>query len=178
MTIQVEIVTPSRQLYSGEVEMITLPGVEGEMGVLAGHAPLLTTLNIGELTLHNADGEPDYIAVSGGVVEVLPDKVIVMARSAERADEIDIARARRSPPTRRRGPAHPVARRATARRSRLPPQPAATQGRPPSPPHPPGCLRGGRRLAPLGKRINRPGLRYRRPGFFSLSASGRSRNWI
>ncbi len=93
MTIQVEIVTPSRQLYSGEVEMITLPGVEGEMGVLAGHAPLLTTLNIGELTLHNADGEPDYIAVSGGVVEVLPDKVIVMARSAERADEIDIARA-------------------------------------------------------------------------------------
>ena len=46
MTIQVEIVTPSRQLYSGEVEMITMPGVEGEMGVLAGHAPLLTTLNI------------------------------------------------------------------------------------------------------------------------------------
>ena len=63
------------------------------MGVLAGHAPLLTTLNIGEITLHNAGGEPEYIAVSGGVVEVLPDKVIVMARSAERADEIDIARA-------------------------------------------------------------------------------------
>ncbi len=93
MTIQVEIVTPSRQLYSGEVEMITMPGVDGEMGVLAGHAPLLTTLNIGELTLHSADGEPEFIAVSGGVVEVLPDKVIVMARSAERAEEIDIARA-------------------------------------------------------------------------------------
>ena len=93
MTIQVEIVTPSRQLYSGAVQMITLPGVEGEMGVLAGHAPLLTTLNIGEITLHSADGEAEYIAVSGGVVEVLPDKVIVMARSAERAEDIDIARA-------------------------------------------------------------------------------------
>ena len=93
MTIQIEIVTPSRQLYSGAVQMVTLPGVEGEMGVLAGHAPLLTTLNIGEITLHSADGEAEYIAVSGGVVEVLPDKVIVMARSAERADEIDIARA-------------------------------------------------------------------------------------
>ena len=93
MTIQIEIVTPSRQLYSGAVQMITLPGVEGEMGVLAGHAPLLTTLNIGEITLHSADGAAEYIAVSGGVVEVLPDKVIVMARSAERADEIDIARA-------------------------------------------------------------------------------------
>ena len=93
MTIQVEIVTPSRQLYSGAVQMITLPGAEGEMGVLAGHAPLLTTLNIGEITLHSADGEAEYIAVSGGVVEVLPDKVIVMARSAERVEEIDIARA-------------------------------------------------------------------------------------
>ena len=93
MTIQVEIVTPSRHLYSGAVQMVTLPGVEGEMGVLAGHAPLLTTLNIGEITLHSADGEAEYIAVSGGVVEVLPDKVIVMARSAERAEDIDIARA-------------------------------------------------------------------------------------
>ena len=55
MTIQVEIVTPSRQLFSGEVEMITMPGVEGEMGVLGGHAPLLTTLNIGEIALHRAD---------------------------------------------------------------------------------------------------------------------------
>lgn len=93
MTIQVEIVTPSRMLYSGEAEMITMPGVEGEMGVLGGHAPLLTTLNIGEIALHRADGETDYIAVSGGVVEVRPDKVVVLARSAERANEIDISRA-------------------------------------------------------------------------------------
>lgn len=93
MTIQVEIVTPSRQLFSGEAEMITMPGVEGEMGVLGGHAPLLTTLNIGEIALHRADGEDEYIAVSGGVVEVRPDKVVVLARSAERAEEIDISRA-------------------------------------------------------------------------------------
>ena len=93
MTIQVEIVTPSQQLFSGDVQMITMPGVEGEMGVLGGHAPLLTTLNLGEIALHRADGETEYIAVSGGVVEVRPDKVIVLARSAERAEEIDIARA-------------------------------------------------------------------------------------
>ena len=93
MTIQVEIVTPSRQLFSGDAQMITMPGVEGEMGVLGGHAPLLTTLNIGEITLRRADGETEYVAVSGGVVEVRPDKVIVLARSAERAEEIDIARA-------------------------------------------------------------------------------------
>ena len=93
MTIQVEIVTPSQQLFSGDVQMITVPGVEGEMGILGGHAPLLTTLNIGEITLHRADGETEYIAVSGGVVEVRPDKVIVLARSAERAEEIDVARA-------------------------------------------------------------------------------------
>jgi F-type H+-transporting ATPase subunit epsilon len=93
MTIQVEIVTPSQQLFSGVVQMITVPGVEGEMGVLGGHAPLLTTLNLGEIALHRADGETEYIAVSGGVVEVRPDKVIVLARSAERAEEIDVARA-------------------------------------------------------------------------------------
>lgn len=93
MTIQVEIVTPRQELFSGDVQMITLPGSEGEMGVLAGHAPLLTTLNIGEITLHTDDGEAEYIAVSGGVVEVLPDKVIVLARSAERAEDIDITRA-------------------------------------------------------------------------------------
>lgn len=93
MSIQLEIVTPSRQLYSGDVQMITMPGVDGEMGVLGGHAPLLTTLNIGEIALRLAGGETEYIAVSGGVVEVRPDKVIVLARSAERAEEIDIARA-------------------------------------------------------------------------------------
>ncbi len=93
MTIQVEIVTPRRELFSGAVQMITLPGIEGQMGVMGQHAPLLTILNIGEIILHRPGEEDDYIAVTGGVVEVRPDKVIILARSAERADEIDIARA-------------------------------------------------------------------------------------
>lgn len=93
MPIEVEIVTPRRQLFAGEVEMITLPGADGQMGVLRNHAPLLTILNIGEIVLHLPDGRQDYIAVSGGVVEVWPNKVIVLAQSAERADEIDIDRA-------------------------------------------------------------------------------------
>ncbi|MBI1297511.1 F0F1 ATP synthase subunit epsilon [bacterium] len=93
MPIEVEIVTPRRQLFAGEVEMITLPGADGQMGVLHNHAPLLTILSIGEIVLHLLDGGQDYIAVSGGVVEVRPNKVIVLAQSAERADEIDIERA-------------------------------------------------------------------------------------
>lgn len=93
MTIQVEIVTPRRELFNGEVQMITLPGVSGQMGVMGQHVPLLTTLDIGEIVLHRPGEEDDYIAVTGGVVEVRPNKVIVLARSAERADEIDIARA-------------------------------------------------------------------------------------
>lgn len=93
MSIQVEIVTPRRELFSGAVQMITLPGIDGQMGVMGQHAPLLTTLDIGEIILHRPGEEPDYIAVTGGVVEVRPDKVIVLARSGERAEEIDVARA-------------------------------------------------------------------------------------
>jgi len=93
MTIQVEIVTPRRELFSGEVQMITLPGVDGQMGIMGQHAPLMTILDIGEIVLHRPSEENVYIAVTGGVVEVRPDKVIVLARSAERADEIDVSRA-------------------------------------------------------------------------------------
>lgn len=93
MPIEVEIVTPSRQLFAGEVDMITLPGVDGQMGVLRNHAPLLTILDIGEIVLHHPGGGEDYIAVGGGVVEVRPNKVIVLARSAEQAEEIDVERA-------------------------------------------------------------------------------------
>ena len=93
MSIHVEIVTPRRELFNGDVDMITLPGVEGRMGIMGQHAPLLTILDIGEIVLHRENQEPEYIAVSGGVVEVRPDKVIVLARSAERADEIDVERA-------------------------------------------------------------------------------------
>ena len=93
MPIKVDIVTPEKMLYSGEVEMVTLPGANGQMGILRGHAPLLSTLNIGEIVLHRRDGN-DYIAVSGGVVEARPDKVTILAEGAEPGEEIDGERAR------------------------------------------------------------------------------------
>lgn len=73
--------------------MITLPGTNGQMGILRGHAPLLSTLDIGEIVLHKREGN-DYLAVSGGVVEVRPDKVTILADVAEAEGEIDEERAR------------------------------------------------------------------------------------
>lgn len=92
MSIKVDIVTPEKMLYSGDVEMITLPGTNGQMGILRGHAPLLSTLDIGEIVLHRREGN-DYLAVSGGVVEVRPDKVTILADVAEAGTEIDEDRA-------------------------------------------------------------------------------------
>lgn len=92
MPIQVDIVTRDRRLISDEVDMITVPGSAGQMGILRGHAPLLSTLEIGEVVLHKGN-DVRYIAIGGGVVEVRPDKVIVLAESAEQADEIDESRA-------------------------------------------------------------------------------------
>lgn len=92
MSIEVSIVTLDKSLFSGEADMVTLPGVEGQMGVLGGHVPLLSTLEIGEIVLHRGD-DTEHVAVSGGVVEVRPDKVTVLADAAEHSDEIDIQRA-------------------------------------------------------------------------------------
>lgn len=92
MTIQVDIVTPERMLLSDEVDMVTLPGADGQMGILSGHAPLLSTLDIGEIVLHRGN-ELEYLAVAGGIVEVRPDKVTVLADVAEYATDIDIERA-------------------------------------------------------------------------------------
>lgn len=92
MSILVDIVTPERQLLSRQVDMVTLPGIDGQMGILGGHVPLLTTLDIGEIVLHRGN-ESVFVAVSGGVVEVRPDKVTIMADTAEHAEDIDIERA-------------------------------------------------------------------------------------
>lgn len=92
MAIKVDIVTRDRQLISDEVDMVTLPGISGQMGIMRGHAPLLSTLDIGEIILHKGSAA-EYIAVGGGVVEVRPDKVTVLAEVAEHAEEIDEARA-------------------------------------------------------------------------------------
>ncbi|OFW01415.1 MAG: ATP synthase F1 subunit epsilon [Acidobacteria bacterium RIFCSPLOWO2_02_FULL_68_18] len=87
-----EIVTPDRALVREEVDEIQLPGAEGYLGVLPGHTPLLATLKVGELW-YRIGQERHHVAIVGGFVEVLPDRVTVLAHIAERAHEIDVARA-------------------------------------------------------------------------------------
>ncbi len=91
-TIHCEIVTPERVVFSDDVDIVTLPGESGMMGVLPKHAPLMSLLTEGEVVARK-DKDEFVFAVGGGFVEVLPDKVVVLARSAEYAEEIDIARA-------------------------------------------------------------------------------------
>jgi F-type H+-transporting ATPase subunit epsilon len=91
-TLLLEIVTPDRSLVREEVDEVQLPGAEGYLGVLPGHAPLLATLKVGELW-YRVGQERHYLAIAGGFVEVLPDRVTVLAQIAERAPEIDVARA-------------------------------------------------------------------------------------
>lgn len=91
-TIRLEIITAERQVYSDDVNIVVAPGSEGELGILPHHAPLLTVLQPGELRVVKGD-EESFIAVSGGFLEVLGDKVIVLADTAERSEEIDVERA-------------------------------------------------------------------------------------
>lgn len=91
-TLHLEIVTQEKRLYSGDVDMIVAPGGEGELGILPHHAPLLTTLKEGALRVKQGGGE-EYFSIGGGFMEVQPDHVIVLADVAERADDIDVARA-------------------------------------------------------------------------------------
>ena len=92
MPIRLEIVTAEKQVYSGDVDVIIAPGIDGELAILPRHAPLMTMLRPGELRLRQG-GEETSLAVTGGFMEVRPDKVTVLADAAERADEIDIERA-------------------------------------------------------------------------------------
>ena len=91
-SLKVDIVTAERTVYSGEAEAIIAPGVEGQLGILPHHAPLMTILQAGELVVRQA-GREESLAISGGFLEVRPDRVIILADSAERAEEIDVARA-------------------------------------------------------------------------------------
>jgi F-type H+-transporting ATPase subunit epsilon len=93
-SIQLVIVTPERQLLSEAVSEVTVPGLEGQLGVLPGHAPLITELGIGELNYRRkADGKQSVLAVVGGFAEVLGERVTILAETAERAEEIDLERA-------------------------------------------------------------------------------------
>jgi F-type H+-transporting ATPase subunit epsilon len=90
--LTLEIVTPDRSLVREEVDEVELPGSEGYFGVLPGHTPLLSMLMIGEMW-YRVGQEKHYLAVAGGFVEVLPDRVTVLAQIGERAEDIDVARA-------------------------------------------------------------------------------------
>ena len=92
MPLQLEIVTPERLAYSDTVDAVVLPGSEGELGVLPHHAPLIATLGVGELLIRKA-GEEESFAIVGGFVQVRPDKVVVMAETADMASEIDLEKA-------------------------------------------------------------------------------------
>ncbi len=90
--IQLEIVTPDRLVVKDSAEEIQIPGKDGYLGVRPGHAPLITELAVGEIT-YRTSGYTERLAVAWGFAEVLPDKVTILAETAERAGEIDVARA-------------------------------------------------------------------------------------
>ena len=90
--LQFEIVTAERVVHSDEVDLIVVPGIDGEMAILPSHAPLMTMLQPGELIVRKG-GEDSSIFVSGGFFELMNDKVTILADSAERVEEIDITRA-------------------------------------------------------------------------------------
>jgi len=91
-TLRLEIITAEREVFADDVNVVVAPGTEGQLGILPHHAPLITMLNPGELLIRK-DNEETYMAITGGFIEVRPDKVIVLADACERAEEIDIARA-------------------------------------------------------------------------------------
>lgn len=91
-SLKLDIVTAERVVYSQDVDAVIAPGIEGQLGILPHHTPLMTTLQAGELRVKRG-GEEDSLAISGGFLEVRPDRVIILADAAERAEEIDIARA-------------------------------------------------------------------------------------
>ena len=90
--LKFEIVTAERIVYSDDVDIVVAPGIEGQLGILPGHAPLMTMLQPGELVVRR-QGEETAMFVSGGFLEVMADRVTVLADVAERAEEIDIERA-------------------------------------------------------------------------------------
>lgn len=92
-TLRLEVVTAEREVYAGDADIVIAPGAEGELGILPEHAALLTTLRPGELRFRTG-GQEETLAIGGGFLEVRDDRVLVLADSAERGEEIDLERAR------------------------------------------------------------------------------------
>ncbi len=91
-TLELEIVTPDKKVVSDQAEEVQIPGKNGYLGIMPGHAPLITELAVGEIT-YKRGGSTEHLSVAWGFAEVLPNKVTVLAESAERAEEIDVQRA-------------------------------------------------------------------------------------
>jgi F-type H+-transporting ATPase subunit epsilon len=94
-TFQLEIVTPEKMVVRDVAEEMQIPGKDGYLGILPGHAPLITELAVGEITYQNS-GRTHHLSVAWGFAEVLPDKVTILAETAERPDEINVARAQKA----------------------------------------------------------------------------------
>ncbi|MCX7855640.1 MAG: F0F1 ATP synthase subunit epsilon [Anaerolineae bacterium] len=95
MGFRLEVVTPERQLFSGDVDSVLAPGAEGQLGILPHHAPLVSTLTVGELVARR--GEEEFVfAIYGGFIQVLPNQVIVLADVGERAEDVDAEQAERA----------------------------------------------------------------------------------
>jgi F-type H+-transporting ATPase subunit epsilon len=113
MPLRLDIVTIEKLAFSGDVDMVIAPGVEGELGILPQHAPLITALHAGELRIKQGEEEQSF-AIGGGYLEILDNQVTVLADSAEQAAEIDIARAEaartRAERLLKEGPSDPVDR--------------------------------------------------------------------
>lgn len=92
MPVRVEIVSQDRMVFEGDVDMVVVPGVSGDMGILPNHSPLLSTLRFGIVRVRRA-GEEEIFTVAGGLIEVQPDLVTILADASEHVDEIDVARA-------------------------------------------------------------------------------------
>jgi F-type H+-transporting ATPase subunit epsilon len=95
-TFRLELVTPERLLASGDVQEVVAPGFEGEFGVLPEHTHYLVVLEIGVMRIRKGDGQVVRVAIGGGFAEVTPGRMVVMADTAERAEEIDVERARQA----------------------------------------------------------------------------------
>ncbi len=95
-TLQVEIVTPEHMVVDDQATELTMPGKNGYLGILPGHAPLITELSVGEISYRNSAGQLKFLSVAWGFAEVLPNKVTILAETAEKAEDIDIARAERA----------------------------------------------------------------------------------
>ena len=94
--IRLEVVTPEKVVVSEDAQIVMAPGALGEFGVLTGHTPFLSTLKLGTIRYRDAKGVEHYVFVSGGFAEALPDKVTILAESAERRSAIDVDRAKAS----------------------------------------------------------------------------------